>query len=116
MTTADQPWPVGCATHVRHQARKTAILLIALIGFAGAAAEAQTFTVLHNFTGNGSNGAPYFPYAGLAVTAGGNLYGTTLRGGTYGDGTAFRLKRAGSGWLLNVLYSFQGGSDGASPV
>jgi uncharacterized repeat protein (TIGR03803 family) len=26
------------------------------------------------------------------------------------------LKRAGSGWLLNVLRNFQGGSDGANPV
>src|SRR5208283_5322283 len=80
------------------------------------AAQAQTFAVLYNFNGNGSNGAAYFPYAGLAITAGGTLYGTTMRGGTYEDGTAFRLKRAGSGWLLNVLYSFQGGSDGANPV
>jgi uncharacterized repeat protein (TIGR03803 family) len=86
------------------------------MAFVATQAQAQTFTVLYNFTGNGSNGAPYFPYAGLAITAGGNLYGTTLRGGTYGDGTVFRLKRAGSGWLLNVLYNFQGGSDGASPV
>ncbi len=80
------------------------------------ATQAQTFAVLYNFAGNGSNGAPYFPYNGLAITAGGNLYGTTSRGGTYENGTAFRLKRAGSGWLLNVLYSFQGGSDGADPV
>jgi hypothetical protein len=45
-------------------------------------AQAQTFTVLYNFTGDGANGAPYLPYAGLAITGGGNLYGTTLRGGT----------------------------------
>ena len=41
------------------------------------ATQAQTFAVLYNFAGNGSNGAPYFPYAGLAMTAGGSLYGTT---------------------------------------
>jgi len=94
-----------------------AALIVMFLGFAAMpAAQAQTYQVLYNFTGNGSNGVPYFPYAGLAITAGGNLYGTTMRGGTYENGTAFRLKRAGSGWLLNVLYSFQGGSDGASPV
>jgi len=81
MTTADQPWPVCCATHVRRQAGKTAILLIALIGFAGAAAEAQTFTVLHNFT----NGADK------------------------GCGTVFKLSRKGSGWFFTTLYSSNGG-------
>ena len=78
--------------------------------------QAQTFTVLYQFTGNGSNGAPVQPYNGLAITPGGNLYGTTWRGGTYGYGTAFELKHAGSGWLMNVLYNFQGGTDGATPV
>lgn len=87
-----------------------------LVLLSGAVAEAQTFGVLYNFAGNGSNGAPYQPYNGLAMTPGGILYGTTLKGGTYEDGTAFQLKRAGAGWLLNVLYSFQGGTDGTSPV
>src|SRR5271169_2373291 len=100
--------------------RATAIVLswaiVLAMAFVATPAQAQTFAVLYNFAGNGSNGAPYFPYAGLAMTAGGTLYGTTSRGGTYENGTAFRLKRAGSGWLLNVLYSFQGGSDGANPV
>ena len=87
-----------------------------LVWLSGAVAEAQTFNVLYNFAGNGSNGAPYQPYNGLAMTPGGILYGTTLKGGSYEDGTAFQLKRAGAGWLLNVLYNFQGGTDGTGPV
>ncbi len=95
---------------------QVAVAATSLILLFGAVAQAQTFSVVYNFAGNGSNGAPYQPYNGLAITPGGILYGTTLKGGTYEDGTAFQLKRAGAGWLLNVLYSFQGGTDGASPV
>src|SRR5271157_5746535 len=119
MTTADQPWPICCATHVRRQAGKTAILLIALIGFAGAAAEAQTFTVLHNFT-NGVDGGE--PWAGLSMDRAGNLYGTASTGGNSrnisgacaypnpkGCGTVFKLSRKGSGWVFTTLYSSNGG-------
>ena len=121
MTTADQPWPVCCATHVRRQAGKTAILLIALIGFAGAAAEAQTFTVLHNFA-NGADGGE--PEAGLSMDRAGNFYGTASTGGNSsgacsyhnprGCGTVFKLSRKGSGWVFTPIYTFSG-SDGANP-
>ncbi len=92
----------------------SALLLI----FAAAESQAQTFTVLHNFTG-GADGA--YPYAGLTMDQAGNFYGTTANGGnTAGDcvfngcGTVFKLKRAGSGWILSPLYSFSG-PDGNSP-
>ena len=79
-------------------------------------AQAQTFNVLFNFSGNGSNGAAFSPYNGLTMTPGGNLYGTTLKGGTYEKGTVYELRHMGSGWVLNLLYQFQGGTDGADPV
>lgn len=84
-------------------------------------AQAQTFTVLHSFTGE-SDG--YFPTAGLTIDATGNLYGTTESGGYFGGncaayhgcGTVFRLAQKNSSWLLAPIYSFQFGSDGATPL
>ena len=85
-----------------------AILMIV----AATQAQAQTFTVLHTFTG-GSDGA--YPEAGLTVDRAGNFYGTASGGGAHGWGTVFKLTHSGSGWLLHPLYSFAGGNDGAQP-
>ena len=49
---------------------------------------AGTFTTLYEFTG-GDDGAT--PYAGLALDQAGNLYGTTVYGGTNGAGVLFRI-------------------------
>jgi uncharacterized repeat protein (TIGR03803 family) len=70
--------------------------------------------VLHSF-GNGTDG--YYPQAGLIFDAAGNLYGTTIGGGTYVGGTVFELTpTAGGGWTETVLHSFnQNGTDGYSP-
>jgi uncharacterized repeat protein (TIGR03803 family) len=54
----------------------------------------------------------------LIADAQGALYGTTVQGGTAGDGTVFKLTPPGEGqtaWTQAVLYSFAGGSDGADP-
>jgi uncharacterized repeat protein (TIGR03803 family) len=45
-------------------------------------------TVLHNFSG-GADG--FNPRASLLLDAKGNLYGTTIYGGAYGDGTVFKV-------------------------
>ncbi len=72
-----------------------------------------TETVLHSF-GNGTDGQN--PYAGLIFDAAGNLYGTTVRGGIHGLGTAFELSpREGGGWTETVLHSFGNGTDGQNP-
>ncbi len=80
-------------------------------------AQAQTFTVLHSFTGGQDGGQPY---AGLTMDKAGNLYGTTAFGGGCGlqpgCGTVFKLTRKGSGWVFTPLYTFQGGTDGAYPL
>jgi hypothetical protein len=75
-------------------------------------AQAQTFKVIHNFTG-GLDGA--VPEAGLTLDETGNLYGTAAAGGA-GYGTVFSLAHRGPGWILNPLYSFQGSSDGDFPI
>ena len=66
-------------------------------------------TVLYHFTG----GVGTAPYAGLVLDAQGNLYGTTAGGGTYDQGTVFKLDTTGK---ETALYSFTGtAGDGASP-
>jgi len=87
-------------------------IVLALMSLTMPAAQAQTFTVLHTFTG-GADGAA--PMAGLSLDRAGNLYGTASGGGS-GYGSVYRLAHRGSGWTLNPLYNFQGGTDGATPV
>jgi uncharacterized repeat protein (TIGR03803 family) len=48
-------------------------------------------TVLYSFTGTPPSGDGANPDAGLVRDAEGNLYGTTTRGGTTGNGTVFKL-------------------------
>jgi len=71
-------------------------------------AQAQTYTVLHNFT-NGNDGAS--PVTGVTVDRGGNLYGTTT---APNYGSIFKLTSQG---ILSILYTFLGnpGNDGADP-
>jgi uncharacterized repeat protein (TIGR03803 family) len=85
---------------------------LALTAVAAQRTQAQTFTVIHNFTGGADGGNPY---AGLTMDTAGNMYGTTYFGGA-GYGTVYRLSHGGTGWILTTLYTFQGGSDGASPA
>jgi len=86
-------------------AAKTALAFCS-IGVLGVALSqplsAQTFTLLHTFTGGGDGGIP----GGLVMDRAGNLYGATVTGGLNGAGTVFKLKQTGSGWVLNPLYEF----------
>lgn len=69
-----------------------------------------SFHVLHNF---GSAGAGQTPLAGL-LAVNGTLYGTTSRGGKYGNGTVFSIGENGSKY--RVLHDFKGSPDGAAPA
>jgi uncharacterized repeat protein (TIGR03803 family) len=66
-------------------------------------------TVLYTFTG-GADGSE--PFAGLALDAAGNVYGTTEYGGTANAGVVFMVDPSGQ---ETVLYSFSGGTDGGRP-
>ena len=68
------------------------------------------FTTLHAFTG-GADGA--YLKAGLKLGCDGNLYGVTVAGGAYGNGTVFQIKTNGT---LTTLHAFTGGADGSYPV
>ena len=104
---------LGTRTRTAMTALAMAILFVLTVA-STQSAQAQTFKVVLNFT-NGQGGAQ--PYAGLTMDASGNVYGTTFgnSGGPYGNGSVFKLKHSGSGWLLNPLYDFTGGNDGAWP-
>ncbi|MGA3054069.1 MAG: choice-of-anchor tandem repeat GloVer-containing protein [Candidatus Korobacteraceae bacterium] len=94
-----------------------AIIVVALLLIFVLRAQAQTFNVIHHFTGGLDGGSPY---AGLTMDAAGNLFGTTCGtpcvAGASNAGTVFRLARNGSGWLFTTLYVFRGGTDGAGPT
>ncbi len=81
-----------------------------------------TESILYSFLGPPSDGA--IPLAALTLDGFGNLYSTTVAGGSGdcqrdsvpGCGTVFQLSPSSGGWTENVLHAFVGGSDGQFPV
>ncbi len=72
--------------------------------------ETWTQTVIHSFIFNGIDGS--LPFYGLVLDSKGNLYGTTLEGGSMGQGIVFELSPGSNGsWTEQILYNFQGGTD-----
>src|SRR5258708_2298837 len=61
------------------------------------------------------------PNGAVAIDATGNLYGTTVGGGSptacnnNGCGSIYKLSHGSSGWTETDLYDFTGGTDGAGP-
>ena len=73
------------------------------------------FTTLHSFCSKTACADGQNSYAGLIQATDGNLYGTTLSGGSHGDGTVFKVSHSGT---FSTLYSFcshNGCADGEFP-
>jgi uncharacterized repeat protein (TIGR03803 family) len=72
------------------------------------------FKALYSFQGQPDGS---FPYGALLRDPSGKLYGTTYYGGENGLGTVYELSPRQTGeWDERVIYSFQNGSDGNSPI
>jgi uncharacterized repeat protein (TIGR03803 family) len=92
----------------------TAVLTILIIALVPSTRAFAQESILHNF-GSGTDGLN--PIGSLIFDASGNLYGTTLSGGTYGRGTVFELSPDSlGGYTETVLHSFSDADgDGAAP-
>jgi uncharacterized repeat protein (TIGR03803 family) len=99
-----------------------ATLAVAVL-LAGTNAAAQQVKILHSFQFNGRGG--FEPNAGVIFDAAGDLYGTTVDGGTGDDcapqtgcGTVFELTpTASGGWAKETLHDFNGETkDGYFPT
>ena len=84
-----------------------AVLVSGLV--ATTSARAQTFGLLHSF--NSSHGAD--PNGALVQATNGDLYGTTVVGGTNNDGSVFKITPSGT---LTMLHSFDATTDGEQPI
>jgi uncharacterized repeat protein (TIGR03803 family) len=71
-----------------------------------------TESIIYSF---GASGDGYTPWGGLTVDSSGNLYGTTIYGGFYNDGTVFELSPTNGGWTETIVHAFDG-TEGAEPV
>jgi len=89
------------------------LCLIALV-ISSSAAHAQTFSVIHTFTGGADGNGPW---AGVTIR-GGTLYGTARAGGNnyFPQGAVYEITHVGSNWTTIPIYLFNfHESDGAYP-
>jgi uncharacterized repeat protein (TIGR03803 family) len=99
--------PGTISTTVKHVVEF--VLVLGLVAVATLQAQAQTFSLVHSFSG-GSDGG--IPLAGFTIDGAGNLYGTASYGGSSGSGVVFKVNTRGE---VRVLHNFTGGTDGAKP-
>jgi uncharacterized repeat protein (TIGR03803 family) len=72
------------------------------------------FRTIYTFQGQPDGS---FPYGALLFDDSGNIYGTTYYGGANGIGAVYKLSPQPVGeWTEEVIYSFQQGTDGNSPI
>ena len=115
ITMADKERSTASIFDIKWQAGAVTLALVVVCAatiIGASAAQAQTFSVLHYFTGGLDGGGPT---GGVIVGPSGVLYGTAGGGGPYGDGTVFKLIQVNSSWILYPLYEFSR-SGGATPL
>jgi uncharacterized repeat protein (TIGR03803 family) len=71
--------------------------------------------ILYEFGASGSGDGDN-PYGGLVMDSKGNLYGTTLNGGSSNLGAFYKLTKQGTTWKETILHSFVGANDGNQPT
>jgi large repetitive protein len=82
-----------------------AIAILVLLATFATLSPGQTYTTIYEF-------AAYDVPSVLVQGLDGNFYGTTGVGGSFDDGTIFKVTPSGA---LTTIYNFTGGSDGAGP-
>jgi len=86
-------------------------IVFGLTLLSSSAAQAQTFSVIYDFTNSPMDGG--LPEAGLTLR-GGSLYGTTWNGGNGGFGTVYEITHVGSDWVTMPIFIFQGHMSGGA--
>ena len=86
-----------------------AVIVLVLPGTLGA----TTYRILYNFgLGRDAQG----PQASVTIDGQNNLFGTTVAGGSFGNGTVFKLSYSPqNGWTESILHSFNYQVDGERP-
>ncbi|MBV8067255.1 MAG: hypothetical protein JO113_04700 [Candidatus Eremiobacteraeota bacterium] len=69
------------------------------------------YSIVHAFIEQQGGG----PAGNMVFDESGNLYGSTVIGGSGGDGVLFELAPAGGKWTYTVLHDFTSSPDGAEP-
>ncbi|HLY05638.1 MAG TPA: choice-of-anchor tandem repeat GloVer-containing protein [Rhizomicrobium sp.] len=93
-----------------------AVLALAAALAPAGAAHAWTLKTLYSFCAEAHCTDGSEPLAGLLRDSSGNLYGTTLVGGTHGDGVVFELAAGHRGLTYKVLHDFcYACGDGTNP-
>ena len=95
---------------LQNKSRMALVIALAVGALMATPLHAQTFKVIHTFTG-GTDGSS--PAAGFVMNpAATMMFGTASSGGANGAGVVYKMSLAGK---LTPLYTFTGGADGGSP-
>ncbi len=114
------PRPVRNGSPGSRAATHVAVMLLALVVASALSlpARAQSFQIIHNFSGTTDGG---YPLAGLTLDSTGNLYGTSSATSSQqtcptGCLVVYELSPTGSGWNFNILFTGQNASQGSTPI